>query len=91
MAKAYKIVIEINGNIKVITKREFDVLLNSKHPFKIQGTLNEDTTNKITKKQIEQLEIIVKSNINYLANKSPETFLKNFRDSVIRDLKDRLK
>lgn len=85
--KTYLIVIEIEKQIRVVTKREFDVYLNSKKEFKTLGTLNEDVTNKLNKRQIERLEKIVNDNINFLANKSPVMFIKNFRDSVIKDLK----
>lgn len=87
MPKSYKVVVEINGQTKVISKRDYDFYCRRSVNVKVIGTLNEDNTMKLSCKQIQILQKTVLDNIHFLANKSPEMLIKNFNDSVIKELK----
>lgn len=87
MVKGFKILIEQNERLKLIDKREYNRLIKGSHPFKLIGNVNTDMTNKLNQRQIEMLKISVQNNINYLANKSPVTFIANFNSTVIKEIK----
>lgn len=87
MPKSFKIVVEVNQQIKVISKREFDFYCKRAANVRVIGTLNQDKGDKLTLYQIQKLQLLIQENIHFLANKSPEMLIKNFNDSVIKELK----
>lgn len=82
-----KILIELNDKLKLVNQREYDSFVNKGISFKLVGSLNTNHTNKLNLTQLDMVMKSVISNQYYLANKSPDMLIKNFKDSVIRELK----
>lgn len=81
-----KIVVMIGKDYHVFNERKYKTLLDSGVTFKLIGSVNESLTVKLSPKQKERLAESVINNVVYLANKSPEQLIKNFKDSVLREV-----
>lgn len=81
-----KIVVMIGKDYHVFNERKYKVMLDSGVTFKLIGSVNESLTVKLSSKQKERLAESVINNVVYLANKSPEQLIKNFKDSVLREV-----
>lgn len=80
------IVVQIGKQYHVYTELKYKTLLESGVTFKLIGTVNESLTGKISNKQRELLQESVKRNVLYLANKSSDQLIKNFKDSVLKEI-----
>lgn len=81
-----KIVVMIGKEYHVFNDRKYKTLLDSGVTFKLIGSVNESMTLKLSERQKEKLKKSVEDNVVYLANKSPDQLIKNFKDSVLREV-----
>lgn len=85
-AKKIKILVEVNGELKIVDNTELRKL-NKKDNInlKIHGTIN--PTNKLNKLQLKRIEMMFERNIHYLAKRDTETLRQNFKSTVLKELK----
>lgn len=84
--KESRIVVMIGKEYHVYNEAKYQLLLNSGVSFKLIGSVNESLMGRLNTRQKEALKDAFKRNIEYLANKSPDQLIKNFRDSVLREV-----
>lgn len=84
--KESRIVVMIGKEYHVYNEAKYQLLLNSGADFKLIGSVNESLMGRLNTRQKEALKDAFKRNIEYLANKSPDQLIKNFRDSVLREV-----
>lgn len=92
--KGKKIVVQVTSScdhcgkkLLVLTTAEFNKMCNSGLHYTLIGVINpEKQSMKLNKYQKNKLSALVQVNTDYLANKSKDTFIKNFNEAILKNL-----